>query len=95
MKLIVTALTALLLLTTAAFAKDTKAEIKVSGMTCAACARGLQATLEREKGVKQAEVKMETETAIILYDDAQTSEQQLREAINKTGFKAEPNKEKR
>jgi len=30
-----------------------------------------------------------------VYDDQQTNEQQIREAINKTGFKAEPNQEKK
>jgi hypothetical protein len=31
----------------------------------------------------------------VVYDDSQVSEQQLRDAINKTGFKAEPSPEKK
>jgi len=78
-----------------ALAKDVTAEIKVSGMTCGACAGGLQKTLERQKGVRKAEVSYEKGLATIVYDDAQTDEKQIREAINKTGFKAEPDKQEK
>lgn len=81
-----------LLLAGAAFAKDVTAQIKVSGMTCDACAVSVQKSLEKTKGVKHAEVSSEKGLATVTYDDAQANEQQLREAINKTGFKAEPPK---
>ncbi|MGH9508385.1 MAG: heavy-metal-associated domain-containing protein [Terriglobales bacterium] len=92
MRTIVSLLVAVLLLAGVALAKDVTAEIRVSGMTCGACAGGLQKTLERQKGVRKAEVSYEKGLATIVYDDAQTSEKELREAINKTGFKAEPSK---
>ena len=85
----------LLLLATAAFAKDTKAEIKVSGMTCGACSVSVKSALAKVKGVKSAEVSYEKGLATVVYDDEQTNEQQLREAINKTGFKVESNQEKK
>jgi hypothetical protein len=47
-------------------------------------------SLERVKGLKQAEVSRERDLATATYDDIQTNEQQLREALNATGFKAEP-----
>lgn len=81
-----------LLLAGAAFAKDVTTQIKVSGMTCDACAVSVQKSLEKTKGVKQAQVSSEKGLATVTYDDAQVNEQQLREAINKTGFKAEPPK---
>lgn len=90
-----TSLFLLLLFTASAFAKDVKTDIKVSGMTCGACAVSVQSALTKVKGVKSADVSNDKGLATVVYDDLQTNEQQLREAINKTGFKAEPNQEKR
>ena len=81
-----------LLLAGAAFAKDATTQIKVTGMTCEACAVSVQKSLERTKGVKHAEVSSDKGLATVTYDDAQVNEQQLHEAIDKTGFKAEPSK---
>lgn len=81
-----------LLLAGAACAKDVTTQIKVSGMTCEACAVSVQKKLEKTTGVKHAEVSSDKGLATVTYDDAQVNEQQLREAINKTGFKAEPPK---
>ena len=81
---------AVLLLAALAMAKDVTTEIRVSGMTCQACAISVQKSLEKVKGVKHADVSSDKGTAKIEYDDAQANEQQLRDAINKTGFKAEP-----
>jgi len=83
-------LASMLLLIVAAFAKDVTTQIKVSGMTCAACAVSVQKSLQRVKGVRNAEVSSEKGLATVTYDDAQANEQQLRDAINKTGFNAEP-----
>jgi mercuric transport protein len=85
----------LLLVAASAFAKDVKTEIKVSGMTCGACAVSVQSALAKVKGVKSAEVSHEKGLATVVYDDEQTNETQLREAINKIGFKAEPKQEKK
>jgi mercuric transport protein len=90
-----TTLFLLLLFTGSAFAKDIKTEIKVSGMTCGACAVSVKSALTKVKGVKSAEVNNEKGLATVVYDNEQTNEQQLREAINKIGFKAEPNQEKK
>ena len=64
-------------------------------MTCGACAVSVKRGLEKTKGVKAADVSVEKGQATVVYDDSQVSEQQLREAINKTGFKAEPSPEKK
>jgi mercuric ion binding protein len=81
---------AVLLLAAVAMAKEVTTEIKVSGMTCQACAISVQRNLEKVKGVKYAEVSSDKGIARIVYDDAQANEGQLRDAINKSGFKAEP-----
>jgi mercuric ion binding protein len=85
----------LLLLAASAYAKDVKAEIKVSGMTCGACSVSVKSALTKVKGVKSAEVSYEKGLATVVYDDEQTNDQQLREAINRTGFKAEPDQGKK
>jgi len=77
------------------FAKDVTTQIKVSGMTCEACAVSVQRSLEKVKGVRHAEVSSEKGLATVTYDDSQTTEQQLRAAIDKTGFKAEQSPEKK
>src|SRR5205085_9946802 len=63
------------------FPKDVEAEIKVSGMTCGACAVSVRSALSKVKGVKSADVSSDKGLATIVYDDEQTNEQQLREAI--------------
>jgi len=89
-----TTLSLLLLFAVPGFAKDVRAEIKVSGMTCGACAVSVKSALTKVKGVKTAEVSHEKGLATVVYDDAQANEKQLRDAINKTGFKAEPQDQK-
>ena len=58
-------------------------------------AKDVKSALTKVKGVKSADVSNEKGLATVVYDDEQANEQQLREAINKTGFKAEPNQEKK
>ena len=85
----------LLLFAASAMAKDSTVQIKVSGMTCGACAVSVKRGLEGTKGVKSADISVEKGLATVSYDDSQVNEQQLRDAINKTGFKAEPAQEKK
>ena len=85
----------LLLISVSAVAKEVTTEIKVSGMTCGACAVSVKSALSKIKGVKSADVSHQKGLATVVYDDAQTNELQLRAAIDKTGFKAEPNGEKK
>jgi mercuric ion binding protein len=84
-----------LLMAAVATAKEVTIEIKVSGMTCQACAVTLQKSLEKVEGVKRADVSSDKGLATVVYDDANANEQQLRDAIDKTGFKAQPAKEQK
>ncbi|MEW5976390.1 MAG: heavy metal-associated domain-containing protein [Acidobacteriota bacterium] len=88
-------LTNMLLLGGMAMAKEVTTEIKVKGMTCGSCVVSVKKALTQTKGVKSADVSLDKAQATVVYDDAQVNEQQLRDAINKTGFKAEPNKASR
>jgi Cu+-exporting ATPase len=51
-----------------------KAQIKISGMHCAACAQIIQKALSKAEGVTEASVNLTTEIAYVEYDDEQTSE---------------------
>lgn len=62
--------------------------LRVEGMTCASCARGLEATLRRAPGVLAATVTMEPPEARLSYDAASTSPQALVEAVEATGYSA-------
>ncbi len=85
----------IVLLTGILMAKEVKTQIKISGMTCGACAVSVKAALSRTRGVKSADIDTAKGLATVVYDDTQVSEQQLNDAINTTGFKAEGSKEKK
>ena len=89
MRITLIAVTNMLLLGGIALAKEATTEIKVKGMTCGSCVVSVKKALTQTKGVKSAGVSLEKAQATVVYDDAQVNEQQLRDAINKTGFKAE------
>ncbi len=75
-----------------ASAKEITTQIPVSGMTCGSCAVAVRKALTSLEGVKKADVSVEQNKATVVYEDSQVTEKQLREAINKTGFKAEVTK---
>ncbi len=77
------------LLAELASAKEVTTQIPVSGMTCGSCAVAVRKGLTPLEGVKKADVSVEQNKATVVYEDSQVTEKQLREAINKTGFKAE------
>ncbi len=75
-----------------ALAKDVTTEIRVKGMTCGSCAVAVKKALTQLKGVKSADVSVEKGLAKVTYEDSQVTEKHLRDAVNKTGFTAEPSK---
>lgn len=70
-------------------ASEREAVVRIEGMTCAACARGVEATLGRTEGVVSAVVTMEPPEARIRYDEAVTTAEALAEAIEAMGYRAE------
>lgn len=63
-----------------------RAVMEVRGMSCAGCAVTVAQALRQLPGVKSAEVSHEDGRAIIAYDPTRVSLQQLKEAIERTGF---------
>jgi P-type Cu+ transporter len=60
----------------------------IIGMTCASCASSIDRVLSRTKGIKNANINLATDTAIITYDDAIISDQGVIEAIESVGYDA-------
>lgn len=67
-----------------------KVTITVEGMTCTSCEAHVQAALRNTPGVRAAEVSYKRGDARIEYDPQQTSVEQIRRAIDATGYKARP-----
>ncbi|MFQ5664571.1 MAG: heavy-metal-associated domain-containing protein [Terriglobia bacterium] len=64
-------------------------ELKISGMTCEACAGVVKQTLMETPGVAEAEVDYPSGRASVKYDPGQTGPAQLIEAVNAAGYQAE------
>ena len=61
--------------------------LPVTGMTCANCANTIERTLiNKTKGVKSSSVNFASEQAVISYDDAQTSLDEITASIKKAGY---------
>ncbi|KAI5068206.1 hypothetical protein GOP47_0016551 [Adiantum capillus-veneris] len=67
----------------------TKVELKVSGMTCAACSNSVEKALLRLGGVLSASVSLLQNRAIIEYDSGQVKVKHIKEAVEDAGFDAE------
>ncbi len=63
-----------------------KAEIKISGMTCATCATTIEKSLLRQEGVAGAEVNLGTETATVEYTSTKVNLADLERAITDAGY---------
>lgn len=64
-------------------------KVKVSGMHCGACAASVEAALQRQGGVQNAQVSYDTKEAVVQYDPQQISRDKIVETINQTGYQAE------
>jgi Cu+-exporting ATPase len=74
---------------------DKKESLKISGMSCAACAARIEKGLNKLDGVKQANVNFAMERATIEYDDKSISQEKFEETIQKLGYGViKENKEK-
>jgi len=63
--------------------------LKVTGMTCESCARGVQSALTKVAGVNAAQVSLDQGQAVVSYDAKKVNTAQLVAAVAKAGtFKA-------
>lgn len=62
----------------------------ITTIHCAGCEQRIRKNVRFEKGVKKIDVRLDNKTVTITYDNAKTSPETLRAAIEKLGYKAEP-----
>ncbi len=63
-----------------------KAEIKISGMSCATCAITIEKSLSSLEGVNHAKVNLGTETAVVEYDPEKVDMGSLEKAVKSAGY---------
>jgi mercuric ion transport protein len=68
---------------------DARFSVLIPSMDCPPCAAGIEATLRRAPGVKQAAVDYDSREAVLVYDPSVTSRDQLLALIDDSGFPAE------
>jgi Cu+-exporting ATPase len=68
--------------------RETKeAIIRIGGMTCAMCVATIEKALKKLEGVKEVSVNLGTESARVVYDAGLLSLEDIRHAIEETGYK--------
>lgn len=63
-------------------------KLNIEGMHCTGCSTRLEKVLNNVDGVESAKVSLEEKKADIKYDEVQVSENELIEAVEDAGFKA-------
>jgi P-type Cu+ transporter len=66
------------------------ATLKIEGMSCASCARGLESTFKNEPGVIEATVNLASEKAAVKYDKAKLNRSALVELVKSAGYDVAP-----
>src|SRR4051794_28013676 len=64
--------------------------LPLTGMTCAACARTIERTLQKVDGVAQASVNFATSRAEVRFDPAATDVPRLVDAVRGVGYDVAP-----
>ena len=67
---------------------DSKVTIPVQGLTCASCSINVRRALKKMDGIKSIEPGTHENEAIVTYDAAKVTPQQMVDAIAKAGFTA-------
>lgn len=64
------------------------ANLKIDGMTCQGCVRGVTKKLTAVDGVVSADVNLEAAKATVEYDPARTGTAQMISAVQQIGYQA-------
>jgi periplasmic mercuric ion binding protein len=78
----------LLLFAWVAAAAERTVALAVENMTCALCPVTVRTAIERVPGVKDVQVDFETKTAVVVFDDADATVQDIAEASRQAGYPA-------
>ena len=63
-----------------------KIDLKIGGMTCAACARNVQKAIEKLDGISSADVNIATEHASVEYDPEKVTKTQISQSVKSAGY---------
>lgn len=63
-----------------------KENLKIGGMTCAACAVRIEKAVGRQEGVKSASVNFATESLMVEYDAETADKDKVRQAVKEAGY---------
>lgn len=74
---------------TAIAANDSRLSVLIPSMDCPPCAAGIEASLGRAAGVKQAAVNYDSKEAVLVYDPSITNRDRLLSLIDASGFRAD------
>ena len=80
----------LLLSASMAAAAERTVTLTVEKMTCALCPLTVRTAMEHVAGVKDVKVDFETKTAVVVFDDAQATVQDIADASREAGYPATP-----
>lgn len=73
---------------------NSKATLKLEGMTCSSCAQTIEKALNKTDGVDQAQVNFAAEKAYVDYDSSKVDENKLVEVVKGTGYDVKQEREK-
>ncbi len=63
-------------------------QLKITGMTCAACAKAVERAVGKLEGITTANVNFATEKLHLEYDDARVNTELIKSAVEKAGYHA-------
>ncbi|WP_457639774.1 cation transporter [Persephonella sp.] len=68
--------------------KTEKIELNISGMHCAGCVAGIEATLKNTEGIVSASVNLTTSKGIFEYDPSKITKEEIISKIKELGYDA-------
>jgi len=60
--------------------------LKITGMTCASCARAVERNVKKLNGIQSADVNLATEKLVIEFDESKVNLDQIKAAVKKAGY---------
>jgi copper chaperone CopZ len=72
--------------------KQKTVQFRIAGMTCAACAKGLEASFRNMAGVVKADVDYKAGQAVVTFDTAKQSPESLSKFVTKCGYQVKETK---
>ncbi|HEY3283817.1 MAG TPA: heavy-metal-associated domain-containing protein [Armatimonadota bacterium] len=61
-------------------------ELHAQDITCEGCASAIKRALDKDPGVRDVQVQVDTKQVSVDFDPAQTSEQAIRDRLSRAGY---------